>query len=776
MIWLLLAAAIVYLMLGETLESYVMVIAIIPIAIIDVWLDYRSGSALDKLRQRAVSRTRVLREGAWSEIPSSELVPGDIFMLRQGDIIPADGPVVSCSNFRVDESSLTGESMPVDKACGGSFSREVFGNQKYCFAGTAALSGKAICLSERIGKETEYGKIGGMLSRIEETETPIQRDIGRIIKIIGIFAILVSILLFAIRIAVAGATWEHALIDAISLAIAAIPEEFPVVFALFLGIGALSLVSCNALVKKMTAVETLGSIDTLCTDKTGTLTEGRMELCCAWREKDIPIGKMASSGTIAQDSVLASEMDPVDEMERAIKNAFPEYGKIHREWKLEREYPFNEEKKYMTHAWKKGGKCRICSKGSVEGILDICKGADKEEIEKANIRMARKGIRVLAVASSDIREISGNRRKDEEKMKFVALLGFSDPVRKGVREAVLECANAGINVIMMTGDHRATAEAVAKEIGMKHHAIVDGKDFSRETAEHANVFSRVVPRQKLDLIELLQSKGRTVAVTGDGINDAPALRKADIGIAMGMRGTEVSREAAGIVLLDDNFVTIVSAIREGREIYDKIRNAFSYLVAFHVPILLSALIIPLIGLPLLLMPIHIVLLELVLHPAISIAFMGAKTRKDLMKEMPRPRSESIMQIKDIEKSILLGIFLFAICAISYSCLMDRGEDYARSVAFSIMLFGELFLMAEYLSGREMMSLHIMKNHWFASIFIIVACLWLAIAGSGIADEILGISTLDLSILAMCIIVSSLPMIAAEAWKALFQKNNKNRKT
>ncbi|MCX6774186.1 MAG: cation-transporting P-type ATPase [Candidatus Micrarchaeota archaeon] len=770
MIWLLAGAALAYFLLGETLESYVMAIAIIPIALIDIWLDYRSGSALDKLRQRAVSKTRVLRDGIWREIPSSELVPGDIIAVRQGDIIPADGPIISCSNFKVNESSLTGESMPVAKTYEDNFSREVFGNQGYCFAGTAALSGKAICLCERTGKETEYGKIGGMLSGIVETQTPIQKDMGRIIGILGIFAILISMALFAINIAVAGASWEHALIDSISLAIAAIPEEFPVVFALFLSIGALSLVSHNALVKRMTAVETLGSIDTLCTDKTGTLTEGKMALCCAWSGgKEIPIGRITGSSSIMQDATLASEIDPEDEMERAIRAAFPEYREMHHEWALKKEYPFDEAKKYMTHAWKKGNGYRICAKGSVEGILEICKGADKEGIEKANMKMAMRGIRVLAVASSNIRQISGDRKKDEKGMEFVGLLGFSDPIRKGVKEAVLECAKAGIRVIMMTGDHSATAEAVAKQIGMEHPVIVEGKNFNKAMAAHANVFSRVVPRQKLDLVELLQSEGRVVAVTGDGINDAPALKRANIGIAMGLKGTEVSREAAGIVLLDDNFVTIVEAIRQGREIYSKIRNAFSYLIAFHMPIILSALIIPMIGMPLLLMPIHIVLLELVLHPAISLAFIGGKTEKDVMKDPPRARSENIIQAKDIRKSVLLGIFLFAICLYSYSYWMIEGEEYARAVAFSTMLFGELFLMAEYLSGKEIMSFRIAKNRWFIVIFLASACAWIMVACSGIANKVLEISSINASSLMMCIIVSSLPMLMAEAWKALLQK-------
>lgn len=776
MIWLLAGAALAYFLLGETLESYIMLIAIIPIAAIDVWLDYRSGSALDKLRQRAISRTRVLRQGTWKEIPSSELVPGDIFAVRQGDILPADGPVISCSNFKVDESSLTGESMPVAKMYDAEFSREVFGNPGYSFAGTAALSGKAVCLSERIGKETEYGKIGGMLSGIVETKTPIQKDIGGIIRTLGIFAILLSMALFAINIAVAGASWEHALIDAISLAIAAIPEEFPVAFALFLSIGALSLVSHNALVKRMTAVETLGSIDTLCADKTGTLTEGKMALCCAWSGgKDIPLGKMAISGTIAQDATLASEIDPEDEMERAIKAAFPGYREMHKEWALKKEYPFDEAKKYMTHAWKKGNVNRICAKGSVEGILDICRGADREEIEKANMRMATRGIRVLAVAASDIKQISGDRAKDEGNMKFVGLLGFSDPVRKGVKEALSECASAGIRVIMMTGDHSATAEAVARQIGMDHPVIVEGKNFSRPTAAHANVFSRVVPKQKLDLVELLQSEGRVVAVTGDGINDAPALKKANIGIAMGLRGTEVSREAAGIVLLDDNFVTIVEAIRQGREIYSKIKNVFSYLVAFHIPIILSALIIPLAGMPLLLMPIHIVLLELVLHPAISLAFIGGETVKDVMKAPPRARSESIMQAKDINKSVLLGVFLFAICIFSYSYSMADGEGYARAIAFSTMLFGELFLMAEYLLGKEMISFRMAKNRWFVVIFLMAACAWIMVACSGIAGAVLEIPPVGLFAMAMCILASSLPMLAAEAWKALLQKDRKQAK-
>ena len=785
MIWLLVGAAAIYFVLGDSLDAWIMLLAAIPIAAIDVIIEYNTENALEKLRKIALPRIRAIRNGAEQEMDCTELVRGDIFLVSEGEIIPADAVVLESSDLALDESALTGESQPVDKGQKKDYTEGVFSNQNVVFAGTTVMGGSARCLAFRTGTATEYGKIGKMIAGIETAKTPLQKNIGQIVGVLGMVAAVLFVFLFAMQVFVAGKGWSEGLLDAVSLAIAAIPEEFPVTFALFLSLGAWSLAKVNALVKRMIAVETLGSVTVICTDKTGTLTSGRMTLTHVYYDGEIydadEFLARPHAKEVVEAAVLACEKNPFDPMEKSIFDYARKAGDpdaLQARHSLEAEYSFDNKSKYMSHAWKYDGKLRLCAKGSVEGILARSKisKAGKEGVLKANAHLAQKGMRLLALAKKPLSSLKG-RKKDEAGMEFLALLVFSDPLREGVPQAVRECEAAGIRVMMLTGDHRLTASAIAQEIGFKDISMMEGSELARlpksrlaSILSSINVFSRLVPEQKLSIVVGLQAKGEVVAVTGDGVNDAPALKRADIGVAMGQRGTEVAREAAGLVLLDDNFVTIVQAIKQGRAIYDNLKKVFSYLIAFHVPILLSALFVPLLGLPLLLAPIHIIFLELFLHPVISIVFQQEPPEEGVMQRPPRRRDSPIVNLSAVKRLVFEGALLFALCLAAYWAELPEGEFHARSLAFTLLVFGEAFLMIGELAGKRNISIaRIAANRSLIASLAITIAGWTLLGGSYLAQEIFKITPLTLNEVLLALGLALIPLLACEAWKALWHE-------
>jgi len=782
MIWLLVGTAVIYFVLGDSFDAWIMVSASVPIAAIDVIIDYKTESALDKLRQKASPRVKVIRNGRELDIDSADLVPGDLFIVTEGDVIPADAVALEASDARVDESALTGESLLVDKESSADYSEDVFGNKGFVFAGTTLMGGKARCIAYRTGSSTQYGEIGKMLSSIETAQTPLQRNMEKVVKVLGILAIALSAFLFIVQMLVAHKVWSSALLDALSLAIAAIPEEFPVTFVLFLSLGAWVLARSNALVKRMVSVETLGSVNVICTDKTGTLTTGRMALAKFYCNGQVHDAEKFLSHPntkhILEAATLASEKNPFDPIERAIfecvaKSEDPE--KVQERSTLEVEYEFDHKSKLMSHIWRTGGNLAIYAKGSIEGILERCSISKQEraEVLGVNERLARKGMRILALSSKKLFRSEG-RAKDEWGMQFLALLVFSDPVREGVPEAVRDCETAGIRVVMLTGDHKHTAQAIGESIGLKGASPVEGRDITEANSAQlaslissANIFSRVTPEQKLGIVTAFQNQGNTVAVTGDGINDAPALKKADIGIAMGQRGTEVARETASMVLLDDHFVTIVKAIRQGRIIYDNLKKVFNYLIAFHVPIFLSAFVIPLLGLPLLLMPIHIIFLELFLHPVISIVFQQQPGEKDIMLRKPRSRNAPLVNRKSLARLIFIGALLFAISLAAYWSDMNGGELHARSSAFTILIFGEVFIMVTELSGSMPSTLsRIFSNKALVFTVLFTVLGWSLLGSLELTHDVFKITRLTPVEILVSLGLALIPLAASEIWKRI----------
>jgi P-type Ca2+ transporter type 2C len=694
---LLMLAVPIYLTIGDRTDALITLAALVPVVGIGWLLESRAEHALDRLRAMTAATAVVWRDGAHHDTPIEQIVPDDIVVLREGDVVPADAVFVLGTQMMVDEAALTGESQPVTKETGD----EVF-------AGTTVLSGRGLIRVTVTGLQTRHGTIGRLVADVKESPTPLQRTVARLVHGIGMAAGVFCVLVVAVE-RIRGRGWGDSLIAGIALAIAAIPEEFPMVYTLYLGLGAWRLTKEHALVRRLAGVETLGSTTAICSDKTGTLTLGALAVSRVATDRgEILTPASAQAHALLEAALLACEPDPFDPLERAIVAAASEAGididALHN-GELIADYPFDSHGKYLTHVWRFGQELRIAAKGSVETI-GAFGGADASELHQANEALAADGLRVIGVAAGSLHTTSGDRRVDERALRICGLVGFSDPLRPGVADALLECASAGIRVVMITGDHPVTAHAVAEGLGLAHHdetgeneiATGDQLDAGDESAvrslvDKVNVFARMRPEQKHRLIEALHARGDVVAMTGDGINDAPALREADIGIAMGQRGTAVARESATIVLLDDNFATIVSAVRNGRRIVDNLLRAFDYLIAFHIPLLLTALVVPLLGHPLLLLPVHLVLLELVVHPVVSLVFENDPADADLMSRPPRAIDAGMLGRASVSSAALGSTLSITVVGLYVGALMrDVPEERARGIGFTTLLLGQAVLI------------------------------------------------------------------------------------
>ncbi|HET7421277.1 MAG TPA: cation-transporting P-type ATPase [Candidatus Dormibacteraeota bacterium] len=691
MVLLLVVAAVVYLTTGDIADAAVTGVALIPIAAVGFVLERRSQQALDRLRALTAPSATVLRDGEYRQVPAAGIVPGDVVSVREGDVVVADARLIEAANVVADESALTGESMPVEKSVD---------QDSGILAGTTLVAGRGVALVTSTGGHTEYGRIGRLVAEVKQPPTPLERLVRRFTSRLLLVALVFCLFVALVELA-RGRGLAAALIAAVSLAIAAVPEEFPMVYTLYLALGAWRLARRNALVRRLAGVEGLGAASVICSDKTGTLTSGRPAIAAVVPLADEPVehGELE----LLEAALLAADPKPFDPLDIAIAERARELGIEVAPRKIVRDYGFDPKARYMSHVWSSDGVFEVAAKGALEGILERshAHAPARAKAEAVNARLADQGMRVLAVAHGRLSRLGHGRHDDEEHLRFRGLVAFADPLRPGVREAVAECRAAGIRVIMITGDHPATARALAVALEIPEAEVVaTGADLEgaperiAETVRKASVFARIRPEQKYALVGELKRQHGIVAMTGDGINDAPALREADIGVAMGRRGTEVAREAATLVLLDDNFATIVAAVREGRRIFANLRTAFGYLVAFHVPLLLVAFVVPLLGAPLLLLPVHLVLLELFIHPAVSLVFEESPGAPDLMRRPPRPASEFLLPRQALLRGVAEGVLLSAAVIGLYvgRLASGEGEGEARATAFVTLLVGQMLLL------------------------------------------------------------------------------------
>lgn len=700
MFLLLLGAAGLYLTVGELADGLFMAAGALLALVLVIVQEARSERALKALNALAEPRARVLREGRQRWIAAHELVPGDLLLITEGSRIPADSILVEGDALEVDESALTGESAPVTKkpddgGGGGKLAPPGEELSSSLFAATLVGRGNGIGQVARTGAATEVGRIGLELGTIAEQPTLVQRDVRRLIGRIGILALLFCIVV-GLAYALIRRDWFSGALSGLTLAISLIPEEFPMVLTIFMALGALRLARRNVLVRRSAAIETLGATDLLCVDKTGTITENRMGVRFAWvdgRIHDLREGIPADVRKLVEAAQRASTAHGHDPMDAAINSiAGPSRGRPIRT------YPLSSHLLALVQVWRSPrGQIIYSAKGAHDALLPLC-SADDDSVraaDKAARDMAKQGARILAVAEAEFAR-DPQAPPHELIYKLLGLLGFEDPVRGDVQESIAKAARAGVSVAMITGDYAATARSIALSAGIDVSAgVLTGAELERLDAipSGVRVFARVKPQQKLRLVEFFKREGHVVSMTGDGINDAPALAAADVGIAMGLRGTDVAREASDLILLDDRFSTIVGGIALGRRIFANLRRAMTYVTAVHIPVAGLALLPILLGLPPMLYPMHLVLLELVFDPLCSIVFEGEPSEQDSMVRPPRRPSEPLFGRRQIGMAAVQGGVLLAAVLAYYWWLADAqvGDRLARTCAFLALMTGQLSL-------------------------------------------------------------------------------------
>jgi Ca2+-transporting ATPase len=703
MFLLLLVTGVVYLILGSHEEAIALSGAILVVIGITVYQERRTERTLQALRDLSSPRALVIRNGVRKRIPGREVVRGDVLALSEGDRVPADALVLTSVGLTVDESLLTGESASVHKAVWDGSAKAVRPggeNNPTVFSGTLVVKGHGTAMVSATGERSEMGKLGLALQRIEIQTTHIEQETRSIVRTFATASIVLCVSV-ALIYGLSRGNWLKGILSGLALAISLVPEEFPVVLTVFLALGAWRISKKNVLTRRVAAIEMLGSTTVLCVDKTGTLTMNRMSV-----HEVLPTSGH-DTREVLEAAMMASPENPIDPMEMAFHEAAANHGEIPApdETAFVREYPLSNDLLAMSRVIaSEAGGYRVFAKGAPEAIAKLCRISDAAitKVSSDAQTMAARGLRVLGVARVQIPVQDLPESQREFQFAYLGLIGLQDPVRPSAKPAVEECITAGIRVVMITGDYPATAQSIARQIGLSNPDFsltgseleLLSSDELRNRLRTANVFARILPEQKLRLVEALKANGEIVAMTGDGVNDAPALKAAHIGIAMGGRGTDVAREAASLVLLDDDFSSIVEAIRLGRRIYDNLKEAMTYIFAIHLPIAGMALIPVIFGLPLILMPLHIVFLELVIDPACSIAFESEPEQPGTMKRPPRAPKSRIFDGRTIGIAVFQGLGLLAITigAFLVSLYRGQGEIDARTISFTTLILGNLALI------------------------------------------------------------------------------------
>jgi len=712
---LLVACGTLYLVLGDMQEGLMLLGLVFVIMGIEFFQEKKTEKALDALKDMASSRALVIRDGVETRIAGFEVVTDDIMVLQEGDRVSADAAVLDSVNLLADESLLTGESVPVRKNDWDGVEKNIQpggDDLPFVYSGSMIVQGNGIARVTSIGINTEIGKIGKALEGVKEEPTKLKQEMGSLVKKLTIIAAVLCVLVI-IGYTLTRGSLVNGLLAGITLAMAMLPEEFPVILTIFMALGAWRMSQKKVLTRKPSAIETLGTATVLCTDKTGTLTQNKMTVTSLYNGKDhLTVAKTNELNSefheIIEYGILSSQTNPFDPMEKAITSMGDLYLRgtehIHKNWKMIKEYPLSKELLAMSRVFSfknTQGKI-IATKGAPEAIFELCHldEKNKKRLSQAVEELAASGLRVLGVAKAKINAKGLPEIQHDFKFDFIGLIGLSDPIRKNVKKAVSECFKAGIRVIMITGDYPVTAKSIAHEIGLENPDMcITGDELQAMTDKELckkiktiNVFARVVPEQKLKIVNALKKNKEIVAMTGDGINDAPALKAANIGIAMGKKGTDVAREASSLVLMDDNFSSIVGAIKMGRRIFDNLQKAFGYTFAIHVPIAGLALIPILLGnFPLILWPVHIVFMELIIDPACSIIFEAEKEEINIMNRPPKRIDEPFFGAKKILFSCMQGVGILILTLTVYLEGLHFGyeDKEVRAMAFITLIVSNI---------------------------------------------------------------------------------------
>ncbi|KAF0204900.1 MAG: cation transporting P-type [Gallionellaceae bacterium] len=719
MFMLLAVAGAIYLLLGDVSDALMLLGFVCIVMAITIFQEYKTERVLEALRDLTSPRALVIRDGVEQRIAGREVVRGDILIMSEGDRVAADAVLISCNDFSADESLLTGESVAVRKiarADATELAPPGGDDLPFVYSGTMIVQGRGMARVLATGPRSEIGKIGQALQDLDNETTPLQQEIRKLVRNLAIIGVSLSLLLLLIQGLMQG-DWLHALLSGITLAMSILPEEYPVVLTVFMAMGAWRISKHRVLTRRVNTVEALGSATVLCVDKTGTLTFNRMEvqelivngLSFATNHARAPLPETFHE--LVEFGILASETAPFDPMEKAIhelgRNYLSDTEHLHGDWALAHEYSLSPDLLALSHVWKAHDRNEyvVAAKGAPEAIADLCHFNQQQLAELADQvnTLAAQGMRVLGVAKAGYSGSAWPDIQHDFDFEFLGLIGLADPVRPTVATALKECHAAGIRVVMITGDYPATAGAIAAQIGLTAGSggIISGAELTkmddatlRERIRHSNIFARMVPEQKLRLVNALKANGEVVAMTGDGVNDAPALKAAHIGIAMGGHGTDVAREAAALVLLDDDFASIVHAVRLGRGIFDNLRKAMAYIFAVHLPIVGLSLIPLLLGWPPVFAPVHIVFLEMIINPACSIVFEAEPAESNVMRHPPRPPKEPLFGRRILLLSLLQGVvvLLATLIVLGYALHQGATAETIRALTFSTLVIGNLGLI------------------------------------------------------------------------------------
>jgi Ca2+-transporting ATPase len=717
MFLLLLAAGTLYLVFGELQEGLILFGFVLVTLGLTLYQEGKTERAIDALRDLTSPRALVIRDGKRERIAGRDVVRDDWVVLAEGDRVPADGVMVAGSNLQVDESLLTGEAVPVSKivAAGEPAPVRPGGDDTpFVYSGSLVVAGQGTARVTATGPRSEIGRIGTALGALETERSPLQKQTAKLIRTLALLALGMSLLLVLVHGLMRG-DWLAAVLAGIALAMAMLPEEYPVVLTVFPALGAWRLSKEKVLTRRVNAIETLGATSVLCVDKTGTLTENRMTVARLYAGGDnLAVNAEAAAElpenfhALVEFSILASAADPFDPMEQAFQRLGQHFLEktehLHRDWTLAHEYGLTPELRAMSHVWKAVDSAAyvVAAKGAPEAIVDLCHldAAAQATIAAALDAMAADGLRVLAVARARFEGEDFPTVEHDFEFEFVGLVGLADPLRAEIPDAVRQCREAGIRVVMITGDYPATARAIAQQAGLDVDEVLSGDTLAamsdtelQARMKAVSVCARIAPEQKLRIVQALKADGEIAAMTGDGVNDAPALKAAHVGIAMGGRGTDVARESAALVLLDDNFASIVRAVRLGRRIFDNMQKSMSYILAVHVPIAGMALLPVLLGFPALLFPMHIAFLELIIDPACSLAFENEPAEADSMQRPPRDPDAPLFGGATLWLALLQGIGVLGVVMGAYVWADGRlSETEARAFAFTTLVIANLALI------------------------------------------------------------------------------------
>jgi Ca2+-transporting ATPase len=797
MILVLIAAAVVSGIVGEPTDTIAIFVIVLLNAVIGFVQEWRAERAMAALRLMAAPTARVRRDGAVATLPADRLVPGDIVLLEAGNIVPADLRLIEAAQLRLSEAALTGESQPVEKRADPLVAAEVpLGDRSnMAWKGTLAANGRGLGVVVATGPATELGRIARLLEGAEEVKTPLQKRLARFGTHLAWAVLAICAVVFFAGLA-RGEAPALMFLTAVSLAVAAIPEALPAVVAIALALGAARMARQNALIRRLPAVETLGSVTFICTDKTGTLTQNRM-IAEAFHVEGEPGAEPwpslmralvlvndaapAKHGRFAGDptEVALVEAAAVRGIEKAAQESrFPRHG----------EFPFDSERKRMATVHAVDGGFLVCVKGAPEAVLERCPWRltphgsapfDAAATLAQAERLAAHGLRVLAFSERRVDALPKDIEEAENDLTFLGLVGLMDPPREEAAEAVAECLAAGIKPVMITGDHPATARAIAERLGILDGGgrVVTGVELATLTdAEFAaqvkeiRVYARVDPEQKIRIVRALQAAGEFAAMTGDGVNDAPALKAADIGVAMGKGGTDVAREAAHMVLLDDNFATIVRAVREGRRIFDNIRKFIKYTMTSNSGEIWVIFLAPFLGLPIPLLPIHILWINLVTDGLPGLALAAERAEKNVMQRPPRAPTENIFAHGRWQHIVWVGLTMGAVCLVLQAWSIHHSGAHWQTMVFTVLCLSQLGHALAIRSERDStFRLGFWTNRALMATVLLTLGLQLATIYLPAANEIFKTAPLDLGELLLCLLLSTVVFFAVETEKWLMRR-------